>query len=174
MQKNGVYANEIKDWDADMMSSASRVHDIGKIAVPDNILMNKGALTQDEVNIVRRHTLVGEEILQKMYDSGSINTPLLNHAKIFVGSHHEYWNGKGFPKRLKGKEIPLQGRIMMIADWFETLISERPYKTACPPDAAIKVIQTHSGTHFDPTIVALFDDDDVRKAFTEAAANLNS
>jgi len=174
MLKKGIYADEMKGWDAGLMASASRVHDIGKIAVSDTILMNKGTLTQEEVDIMRRHTLVGEEILQKMYDSGNINTPLLNHAKIFVGSHHEYWNGEGFPRGLKGEEIPLQGRIMAVADWYETLISERPYKKAFTPSEAENIIKTNSGIHFDPTIVALLEDDDVKNSFSETAQKLKT
>lgn len=172
MLKKGVYADEMKDWDADLMASASRVHDIGKLAVPDSILMNKGALTQEEVNIMRRHTVIGEEILQIMYISDSGDTPLLNHAKVFAGSHHEYWNGEGFPRGLKGEEIPLQGRIMIIADWYETLVSERPYKKAFTPSEAENIIKANSGVHFDPKITAVFDDNDVKKLFAETAKQL--
>lgn len=162
MLKKGIYAEEMKGWNADMIASVSRIHDIGKLAVPDTILMNKGALTQEEVNIIRRHTLVGEEILQKMFDSDNNDKPLLKHAKLFVGNHHEYWNGEGFPRGLRGTEIPLQGRIMAVADWYETLVSERPYKKAFAPSEAENIIKTNSEIHFDPSIVAVLDDDDVK------------
>jgi putative two-component system response regulator len=170
MLEKGVYTDEMKGWDADRIACASRIYDIGKIAVPDTILMNKGALTQEEVDIMRRHTLAGEEILQKVYDSDGINTPLLTHAKIFVGSHHEYWNGEGHPRGLKGEEIPLQGRIMAVADWYETLVSERPYKKAFTCDEAENIIKNYAGIYFDPLIIAVFDDDSVKKKFAETAA----
>jgi len=171
MIKKGIYINEMKNWDVDSVVSASRIHDIGKLAIPDIILSKPGELTQEEAEIMRGHTSKGEEILNTIiFSSGE--TQLLNHAKLFIRSHHERWNGEGHPNKLKGEEIPLEGRIMAVADVYETLVSERPYKAALTCKEAEDFIKNNAGIIFDPLIVDVFDDDDIKKEFAEIAMQL--
>ena len=172
MIKKGIYTDEIKNWDINEVVSASRVHDIGKIAISDNILMKSGKLTQDESEIMRSHISKGEEILDKI-SAVAGDTQLFRHAKLFIGSHHERWNGEGFPRGLKGENIPLQGRIMAVADVYETLVSERPYKAALTYKEAEDFIKNNSGIIFDPMIAGVLDDDGIKAKFAETAMQFN-
>jgi putative two-component system response regulator len=127
---------------------AAPMHDIGKIAVVDSILLKPGRLTPEEREVMEQHTLHGHRILA---DSKS---PLIAMAAEIAVSHHERWDGAGYPNRLSGEDIPLSGRIAAIADVFDALTSKRPYKEAWSPDAARAFIEQASGTHFDPKCVA--------------------
>jgi putative two-component system response regulator len=129
---------------------AAPMHDIGKIAVADSILLKPGRLTPEERRVMEHHTLHGYKILA---DSKS---PLIRIAAEIAVSHHERWDGTGYPNGLKGTEIPLFGRIAAIADVFDALTSERPYKSAWSPDEAREAIVEASGTHFDPDCVTAF------------------
>ena len=155
MLEYNVYAGEIKDWDLEIVISSARLHDIGKIAVTDVILNKPGSLTADEFEIMKTHANEGEKIIDSIIaESG--DEIFLRNAKLFAGHHHERWDGTGYPHKLKGEEIPLQGRIMAIADVYDALISERPYKRALPHNEAVEIIKKCSGTHFDPKIVDVF------------------
>ena len=129
---------------------AAPMHDIGKIAVADSILLKPGKLTAEERAVMEYHTLHGYKIL-----SGS-KSPLIRVAAEIAVSHHERWDGTGYPNRLKGTDIPLFGRMAAIADVFDALTSERPYKAAWSPEKARASIIEASGTHFDPDCVAAF------------------
>jgi putative two-component system response regulator len=129
---------------------AAPMHDIGKIAVADSILLKPGRLTAEERAVMEHHTLHGYKIL-----SGS-KSPLIRVAAEIAVSHHERWDGTGYPGRLSGASIPLFGRIAAIADVFDALTSERPYKAAWSPEKARASIIEASGTHFDPDCVAAF------------------
>ncbi|WLR51431.1 response regulator [Bacillus tianshenii] len=133
-----------------MLMHASALHDIGKISVPDDILLKPSRLTEEEWSIMRRHTTVGAEIL-----AGSAS-PLLQMAEEIAFTHHEKWDGGGYPRGIKGEEIPLVGRITAICDVFDALTSERPYKRAWSVDEAVSEIMNSSGTHFDPNLVEKF------------------
>jgi len=133
-----------------VLALASTMHDIGKIGISDIILLKAGPLSQDERNIMETHTNIGADIL-----SGS-NRILLNAAEVIAMTHHEKWDGTGYPLGLKGKEIPLTGRIVAICDVFDALISERPYKKSWSVEEAIKNIISEKGRHFDPELVELF------------------
>jgi putative two-component system response regulator len=126
---------------------AAQMHDIGKIGVPDHILCKAGKLSPDERVIMERHTLVAEKILK-----GS-NSPLIQLAEIIATTHHERWDGMGYPRRLKGTEIPVAGRIAAVADVFDALASPRRYKASWGLEAARAELLAGSGTHFDPTCV---------------------
>ena len=132
------------------ISLASSMHDIGKIGIPDPILFKQGKLTKEEMTIMRTHTTIGARILS---DGKS---KLLQIAETISLTHHEKWNGTGYPNGLKKEEIPLVGRITGICDSFDALISERPYKKAWPVEKAFEEIQNESGTHYDPKLVELF------------------
>lgn len=134
---------------ADVVESIRRcapLHDVGKIAVPDEILLKDGPLTIGEMAVAERHTTIGALIL-----SGT-RSPLLQLAAEIALTHHEKWDGTGYPRRLKGYEIPLAGRIVAVADVFDALTHERPYKEAWPVEKALAEITMLRGTHFDPEV----------------------
>ena len=155
MIKDNIYTDEIKKWDLELIISSARLHDIGKITISDLILNKPGALTSEEFEIIKKHAAEGERIIDSiMAESG--DETFLKYAKLFAGSHHERWDGTGYPRGLKGEEIPLQGRIMAVADVYDALVSERPYKKAMPHSEAVNIIKNNSGKHFDPQLVKLF------------------
>jgi putative two-component system response regulator len=135
---------------ADLLLRAARLHDVGKVAVPDSILMKPSQLNQEEFELVKRHTLVGAELL-----SGS-QSPLLKIAETIALTHHERWDGTGYPRGLKGEAIPLEGRILAVADSFDALTHQRSYRTARTLEQAVAEISAQSGKQFDPKVVAAF------------------
>ncbi|MHB8512689.1 MAG: HD-GYP domain-containing protein [Actinomycetota bacterium] len=132
------------------LKRAAALHDVGKIAVPDAILLKPGPLSQDEVAIIRMHTIVGGEILSKSW------FPLLEVAGDIALHHHERWDGEGYPEGLKGTQIPLVARIVSVVDSFDTLTHERSYKSAWPKEIALDEIRACSGSQFDPEVVEAF------------------
>lgn len=136
---------------------AAPMHDIGKIGIPDNILLKPGKLTDAEWLVMKEHPRIGARIL-----SGS-KIPLVRMAEVIALTHHERWDGSGYPQGLKGKKIPLAGRIVAVADVFDALTSKRPYKPAFETDKSLEIIKSESGRHFDPDVVKAFFDciDDV-------------
>lgn len=137
--------------DADLLMSAAPMHDIGKIGIPDRVLQKPGKLDAEEWIIMQTHAAIGEQILG---DSGS--SELLELARTVAISHHEKWDGSGYPNGLKGDQIPLAGRVVAIADVFDALTSERPYKKAWSIDDAVGLLEAEAGKHFDPNLVPLF------------------
>lgn len=137
---------------------AAPLHDIGKIAIPDAILQKPGRLTDDEMEIMRQHVAYGSHIL-----SGG-SSDLIRIAEMIVASHHERWDGTGYPAGLAGQDIPIQGRIVAVADVFDALCSARPYKRAWSLEEAYAEIVAQSGRHFDPACVEAFKErwDDIR------------
>ncbi len=129
---------------------ASPMHDIGKIGIPDRILLKPGKLTPEEWAVMKQHTLFGSQIL-----SAGANG-FLTVAQVIALAHHERWDGSGYPRGLKGTDIPLEGRIAAIADVFDALTSNRPYKKAFPIEEALQIVRESSGSHFDPRIVEAF------------------
>jgi len=155
MFEQGAYATELSTWDFESTIWSARLHDIGKIAVTDLILNKPEQLTDKEFSIMKTHTVEGERLIDAVIkESGDV--PFLQNAKLFAGSHHERWDGTGYPRGLKGAAIPLQGRIMAIADVYDALVSERPYKSAFSHEKAVDIILESSGTNFDPQIVDVF------------------
>lgn len=140
----------VNDNDCELLLNASAMHDIGKIGIPDHILLKQGKFNSEEWEIMKSHTLIGAGIL----DGDS--SELMTMARDIALSHHEKWNGQGYPNGLKGKDIPLVGRITAIADVFDALTSIRPYKKPWSIDEAIEFIQNESGQHFDPQLVEIF------------------
>lgn len=133
-----------------LLMNAAPLHDIGKIAIPDAILLKKGRLTTEEFEVIKRHTVLGHALLK---DAKSIY--LVEGAAIAL-SHHEKWDGTGYPAGLAGEDIPLSGRIVSVIDVFDALTSERPYKEAWSPEKALDLIVEQRGKHFDPRLVDLF------------------
>ena len=152
----GVYPGEISDWDLELLLPSAQLHDVGKIAISDLVLNKPEKLTEKEFRLIMRHSAEGERIISDMIDRAKKEDGFLIHAKRFAGSHHEKWDGTGYPNGLRGEEIPLEGRIMAIADVYDALISERPYKKPLSHEQAVEIIKRESGTHFDPKIVDAF------------------
>ncbi|EPG75612.1 response regulator receiver domain protein [Leptospira fainei serovar Hurstbridge str. BUT 6] len=137
---------------AEDLLHASPMHDIGKIGIPDGILQKPGRLTPEEWDIMKKHPTIGAEII------GDHNSSLLQLAKSIAQNHHEKWDGSGYPNGLTGDEIPIEARIVALADVFDALTTERPYKKAWEISDAIQYITNESGKHFDPSIVPIFLD----------------
>jgi len=155
IENKGAYADELGKWDMAVAVPSAQLHDIGKLNIPDSVLNKPGNLTDAEFDIIKGHTIEGEKLIQKIINRLGDDTFLI-HAKKFAGSHHEKWNGTGYPKGLSGEDIPLEGRIMAIADVYDALVSERPYKKSFTHDEAVAIIEKDAGTHFDPAIVEVF------------------
>ena len=133
-----------------MIYLAAPLHDIGKIAIADAILSKPGRLTDEEMAIMREHVTIGADIL------ADGDSELIRTAQLIAESHHEKWNGTGYPNRLEGVAIPIEARIVALADVFDALCSERPYKPAWPLDKAYAEVVNSSGGHFDPDCVRAF------------------
>ncbi|MFP5351602.1 MAG: HD domain-containing phosphohydrolase [Actinomycetota bacterium] len=136
--------------DARSLERAAPLHDVGKIGIPDRILLKPGPLTPAEFEVMKRHTSIGAQLLSESL------SPTLQLAEIIAATHHERWDGSGYGLRLSGDEIPLSGRILAIADVFDALTHDRPYKNAWPPERALEEIRSQSGRQFDPEVVAAF------------------
>jgi len=157
MLEHGVYSEEIRHWNIEDVVSSARLHDIGKITITDLILNKPGKLTEDEFNLMKTHTTEGEKLIDSIIaESG--NEFFLQNAKLFACYHHEKWDGTGYPRGLKGTDIPLQGRIMAIADVYDALVSNRSYKNAFTHERAVEIIKENRGSQFDPLIVDVFLD----------------
>jgi putative two-component system response regulator len=155
MVRTGVYAAEISNWNLDILIPSAQLHDVGKIKVSDVILNKPGKLTDDEFAVIKQHCDNGEQIIKKIIKDAKEDS-FLFHAMRFASSHHEKWNGGGYPKGLSGEDIPLEGRIMAVADVYDALVSDRPYKKPFTHEQAMEIIKNDSGTHFDPKIVEAF------------------
>jgi putative two-component system response regulator len=155
MKAQGVYSNEISNWDDEKMISSARMHDLGKISITDLIVNKPGKLTKDEFELMKTHAIEGERIIDKII-SRTGEGEFLRNARLFAGSHHEWWDGTGYPRGLKEDEIPLQGRIMAIVDVYDALVSERPYKKAYTDEEAVEIIMEGAGTQYDPNIIEVF------------------
>jgi len=138
--------------ECDLLFHGAALHDVGKIAIPDDILRKAGPLTSEEREVMQAHVLLGAEIL-----ADSIS-PEIEVAQTIALSHHENWDGSGYPYGLRGPQIPLEGRIVSVCDVFDALASLRPYKDAWLPHAALEEIRRLSGTKFDPHVVEAFAD----------------
>jgi len=135
---------------ADDLFHAAPMHDIGKIGIPDHILLKTGPLDEAEWQVMRRHPAIGAEII------GEHDSSLLSTARAIALAHHEKWDGSGYPLRLQGEDIPLAGRIIAVVDVFDALTTKRPYKEAWPLPEALAHLQSEAGRHFDPELVRLF------------------
>ncbi|MDR0491985.1 MAG: response regulator [Oscillospiraceae bacterium] len=154
MLEFGVYVDELQTWDLDTFISSVRLHDVGKIAIPDSILNKPASLTSEEFGIMKTHSAEGKQIMEKIIRQTDGAEFLLN-AKLST-YHHERWDGKGYSYGLKGTDIPLQGRIVAIVDVYDALTSARPYKEPFTDEAALKCIQDGIGKQFDPEIAKVF------------------
>ena len=157
MLDHGLFKDESMTWDMKLVVQSTQLHDIGKIAIKDCILLKPGQLTPEEFEKIKAHTVFGEDVIIEI-EAKTSEHKFLEYAKIFTATHHEKWDGTGYPRGLKGEEIPLLGRLMAIVDVYDALVADRPYKTGFPHSEAVAIISDSRGTHFDPTIVDLFLD----------------
>lgn len=134
----------------EILYNASPMHDVGKIGIPDHILLKPGKLTEEEWQVMRRHPRIGADII------GQHSDELLQSAWAIALCHHEKWDGTGYPSGLKGEDIPLMARIAALADVFDALTTERPYKKAWTIEAAVSHIEAQAGSHFDPGLIEPF------------------
>lgn len=163
-----------KDRDfQELIFLTSPMHDIGKIGIPDSILLKKGKLTPEERNVIERHCAIGAAILSQepkgmttflnwrgeacTHECNWLGNPLLRMASTIALSHHEWWDGSGYPHGLKEEQIPLEARIVALADVYDALGSERPYKPAFPEAKVLSILNEESGRHFDPLVISAFE-----------------
>ncbi|PTA51239.1 two-component system response regulator [Shewanella morhuae] len=140
----------LPDTFCDLIFNAAPMHDIGKIGTPDAVLKKPGKLNAEEWAIMQQHAVIGAEII------GEHDDPLLKMARRIALTHHEKWDGSGYPCGLAGENIPLEGRIVAVADVFDALTSQRPYKPAWTIEATMELFENEAGKHFDPKLVAEF------------------
>lgn len=155
-----------------LIVKSAPLHDIGKITIPDDILLKPGKLSEDEFEVMKSHVSRGHDIIVKAADAMGEMGEYLGIAQSIILTHHEKWDGSGYPQGLVGEAIPLEGRLMAIADVYDALRSARPYKQAMPHDYALAQMKQSSGKHFDPTLFALFEQldhqlDDINQAFSD-------
>ncbi|MDR0487189.1 MAG: response regulator [Treponema sp.] len=150
IESDSIYAEELKKLDPEIIMKSMALHDVGKIAIPDRILLKPGRLDPEEYEIMKTHTIRGKEIIK---DLGDVSTSLyLKHCEDICYSHHERWDGKGYPQQLKDTEIALTARVAALADVYDALVCTRVYKAAMSYDEALKIIKEGQGTQFDPVI----------------------
>ncbi len=168
--RQGVYKEEILGWDLEVFLQSAQLHDVGKIVVRDVVLQKPGKLTEEEFDEMKEHAASGVQIIERISNT-ALKDDFLNHAKILAGTHHERWDGKGYPNGLAGLNIPLQGRLMAIADVYDALVSERPYKKAFKHEEALEIMLEGRGTQFDPLLIDVFERTaDKFKSILEASA----
>ncbi len=136
--------------ESSLLLHAAPLHDVGKIGIPDSVLLKPGRLNEVEFRLIQKHPVMGAEII------GKEESPLLKMAFQIAYTHHEKWDGSGYPRGLRGTEIPLVGRIAAVADVFDAVTSQRPYKEAWSVENALSMLQQERGRHFDPDLVLLF------------------
>ena len=143
-------AMQLTEAKVELIGRSAPLHDVGKIGIPDSILLKPGRLTEAERLLMQRHCNIGADLL-----SGG-QSDLVKMAESIALNHHERWDGTGYPRALRGDDIPIEGRILAVADVFDALTHQRPYKAAWPVQDAIEEIRNHSGGHFDPAVVEAF------------------
>ena len=139
----------------ELLHKSAPLHDIGKVGIPDHILLKPGKLSEDEFEIMKSHTTLGGSSLEIAADRLGTNS-FLNLAREIALTHHERWDGKGYPLGIKGDDIPISGRLMAVADVYDALISKRVYKEAFSHDKACRIITEWQGVNFDPRMVKAF------------------
>lgn len=152
------YAQRLTAEQIELIAKTAPLHDIGKIAIPDQVLLKPGRLTEEEFAVIQTHSELGNSMLCTAGEHLGEENDFLTMARVVARSHHEKWDGSGYPQGLAGEEIPLAARIMAVADVFDALITKRPYKTAMTYDQAAEVIRAGRGKHFDPMIVDVFEE----------------
>ena len=152
----GLYRDQMLGWDINLILQSSQLHDVGKIAIADSILNKPGRLTVQEFAEMQKHAALGADIIERI-EAETLDSEFLKYAKIFARTHHEKWDGSGYPYGLAGEDIPLPGRLMAIADVYDAVNSKRPYKEAASHQETVQIILEGRGRHFDPFLVDVFE-----------------
>lgn len=178
VRREGPYALLVNEEFIDSLVQAAPMHDIGKVGIPDDILTKPGKLTDEEYQIMKTHTDIGRRVLSQAADPRH-PVPLLHMCIDIAYCHHERWDGRGYPRKLRGDKIPLAARIIAIVDAYDAITSLRRYKPSRSHEEAVATIRDESGKHFDPALVHAFlrcheKFDEVRRRFNEQAANERS
>ncbi len=155
LKKTEKYKDFIDDEYIDTIFRTSPLHDVGKVGIPDNILLKKGKLDEEEFEIMKKHTVIGWETLHQIKRKHP-ESDFIEHGMAIARYHHEKWDGSGYPDGLAGEEIPLKARITAIVDVYDALRSARPYKDGYSHRKAISIIKDGRGTHFDPFVLEVF------------------
>lgn len=155
MLEKSAYNDEVSRWNLGYFIPAAQLYDVGKIAISDMLLNKPTKLSVEEHEIMKKHTTFGVAAIKEIEQQTKQNL-FLHYAKIFAGTHHEKWDGTGYPQKLKGQNIPLPGRIMAIIDVYDGLISARPYRKPISHDVAERVITGSANSHFDPLLIDVF------------------
>ncbi len=168
------YAATLTPHYVDLLARSAPLHDIGKVGIPDHILLKPGRLDADEWKIMQTHSALGAAAIEQAEQDVSEALPFLSLAKEIARSHHEHWDGTGYPDGLAGEAIPVSARLMALADVFDALVHARSYKPGMPPEAARDIIVAGRGSHFDPAVVDCFEASfsdfvDIAKRYNDAA-----
>ena len=155
LQEKGIYSNIINENYIECLAMVAPLHDVGKIAIPDSILCKPGKLTDEEFDIMRSHSAKGGDIIREIF-SDIDDEDYKNMAYEVARFHHEKWNGRGYPEKLSGEEIPLCARIMAVADVFDAVSEKRCYRDAMPISKCFEIISEGSGKDFDPVVAEAF------------------
>ena len=150
------FATALDDATINVLFRSAALHDIGKVAIPDRILLKPGKLDPEEFEIMKTHSAHGRDAIAHAEDILGTPDSFLAHARNIAFSHHERWNGEGYPLGLRGEHIPLSARLMAVADVYDALISSRPYKAGMPHSRAVEILREGRGTHFDPRLLDAF------------------
>ena len=179
LAENPKYAVQLPRQDIELLYKSAPLHDIGKIGIPDRILLKPGRLTPEEFDIMKTHAAIGKASIEAAEQLVGMPDSFLRFAKEIAGSHHEKWDGSGYPEGLAGEAIPLSARLMALADVYDALISKRVYKEAFSHEVARNIIVQGNGTHFDPAVIDAFialeqDFIDIAKRFSDNDAELTA
>ncbi|MGV3680840.1 MAG: response regulator [Acidovorax sp.] len=156
LQHHPRFADELTEAAIEMIFKSAPLHDIGKVGIPDRILLKPAKLTPEEFEVMKTHTTLGRDAIIAAERETSQANPFFRYAKEIAYSHQEKWDGSGYPEGLVGNTIPLSARLMAVADVYDALISERVYKAAFPHEMAVEIIRDGRGSHFDPDMVDAF------------------
>jgi putative two-component system response regulator len=151
------YQREVMLWNLEDHITSSILHDIGKIGIPDEILKKEDPLSEDEYAMIREHVAIGGRIIDCIIERTG-ETQYLSIAKKYIMEHHEKWNGHGYPNKLSGADISLEGRLMAIVDTYDAIVSLRPYKESVDHEQACIIVNNESGEQFDPELVKIFNE----------------
>lgn len=156
LQSHPRFSGFLNDHTINLLFKSAPLHDIGKVGIPDRILLKPGRLEPEEMAIMKTHTTLGWEALDHAEKTLGTDVAFLRLAKEIALSHHEQWDGQGYPEGLRGDAIPVSARLMAVADVYDALISNRVYKKGMPPAQAAKIVREGRGSHFDPDVVDAF------------------